>query len=197
MAAPQIATSKTCTLRGTPVAFMRSARHSATRRPTLVVRANVARYLSEALQQVFSPLRDETNVPWDSISQPFVGKIKHHEEVERMEILASQVQAAIFELERSIDELPEGDVPVTATASATANTTGTGEPAAQSYVAEAIDRVFNHNFKGDMTEPSKYFGGGYHARGRTQREVRREIDRLRRFQQVIETAVEKAEVKAK
>lgn len=152
------------------------------RRLTVVTHANAftgaSKYLSDAASQIFSPMKDD--VPWERVAEPFAGKINHHEEVSRVRALAAEVRAAVSHLEGSVDELP-------------AEADGPSEPAAEDYVTSAIDRIFAHNFTGDATEPAAYFSGGYRARARSQREVRRDINRLRRFESVLNTAIEKAE----
>ena len=125
------------------------------------------------------------DVPWERVAEPFTGRIQHHEEVTRLKVLADEVRAARESLEKSVDiGSDEEDIEIEVAV-----------PAAPEYITEAIDRVFAHNFKGDASEPSSYFGGGYRAPGRTQREVRREIERLRRFEKVVSAAIETAEVK--
>lgn len=139
--------------------------------------------MSDAAAQIFSPMNDD--VPWERVAEPFAGRIAHHEEVTRLRHLADEVRAAREQLEKTVAEVPDVVEAVDVDAI----------PASPEYITEAIDRVFGHNFKGDASEPTEYFGGGYRSPGRTQREVRREIDRLRRFEKVVTTAIETAKVK--
>lgn len=134
--------------------------------------SDIGKYLSEAASQIFHPQTD--SVPWEKSGKPFTGKIVHHEEVSRLRQLEAAVDAAVVEIEKSIDEAPDG-----------------GEAPKQSEVGDVVTntiaRVFGNNFKGDETEPKQWISGGYASRGRSrsQRELRHEYDRLTRFQSVV------------
>ncbi|KAI7838694.1 hypothetical protein COHA_007494 [Chlorella ohadii] len=134
--------------------------------------SDIGKYLSEAASQIFHPQTD--SVPWEKSGKPFTGKIVHHEEVSRLRALEAAVDAAVADIQKSIDEAPEG-----------------GETPKQSEVGDVvtttIQRVFGNNFKGDETEPKVWISGGYASRGRnrSQRELRHEYDRLTRFQSVV------------
>lgn len=135
-----------------------------------------------------------TDVPWERTAEPFTGRIVHHEEVSRLRQLAEEVRTVRKQLESStvVEEGEvEGDLYTFDQNGELMSTTSTSAD----YISGAINRLFGHNFKGDSTEPSSYYGGGYRARGRTQRELRREIDRLRRFETVVKQAIETAEAK--
>lgn len=53
-------------------------------------------------------LRRAAGVPWEQSARGFTGKIVHHEEVARVKALQLAVDAAVVELEKSMDDAPEG-----------------------------------------------------------------------------------------
>ena len=157
--------SKITFLHGSSAILTRPRARVQSRAHTVITRAyvlgDINKYLSEAASQIFSPMKDD--VPW--VAEPFSGRITHHEEVSRLRHLAEEVRAARELLEGSMDEVVEDPAAVD-------TEQVVAVPASQEYITEAIDRVFGHNFTGDVTEPGKYFSRGYRSRGRTQREVR-------------------------
>jgi hypothetical protein len=154
--------------------------------------SDVSKYLSEAAASIFHPMKDD--VPWERGSEPFTGRIVHHEEVSKLRQLAEEVRSVRKQLETTAvqgEEEGEGDTFTFDNEGELVTTTATSAD----YISGAINRLFGHNFKGDVTEPKSYYGSsGYRARGRTQRELRREVERLRRFETVVKQALEKAEV---
>ncbi|EFN59582.1 expressed protein [Chlorella variabilis] len=69
---------------------LRAAARPSVRTRSLV--SDVGKYLSEAASQIFHPQAD--NVPWESSSQSFTGKIVHHEETARLQAL-KQAEAGV------------------------------------------------------------------------------------------------------
>lgn len=142
--------------------------------------SDVGKYLSEAASQIFHPQTD--SVPWEKSGKPFTGKIVHHEEVSRLRQLEVAVDAAVVEIQKSMDEAPEdGEAPK--------------ESEVGNVVTSTIQRVFGNNFKGDETEPKKWISAGYASRGRhrSQRALRHEFDRLTRFQSVVKRVARNVE----
>lgn len=84
-------------LRGTVVVARPPARSNARplRAAAIGPRASaftdVARYLSEAARQIFTPTHD-SDVPWERTSAPFTGAIRHHEEVPRLRALLQEIR---------------------------------------------------------------------------------------------------------
>lgn len=159
--------------------------------------SDVSKYLAEAAAQIFHPT-DESDVPWERSAEPFSGKISHHEEIDRLRQLRDVVKSARKSLEGCTDPDASNYDPAAVTDDGSCIYTaeqlsGSGSVSLQEFVRTSLDRVFGHNFVGDETEPKKYFSIGYSARGRTQRELRRDIDRLRRFEQVVSEAIESSE----
>lgn len=127
----------------------------------------------------------------------FSGRIVHHEELSKLHHLHEEVRSVRKQLEADADKVTTGTEPIADTYSFSPD----GEllstdTASQDYIIGAINRTFGHNFKGDENEPKTYFGSGYKARGRTQREIRREIDRLRRFESVVKKTIQEVETNA-
>ena len=142
--------------------------------------SDVSKYLSDAASQIFSPMKDD--VPWTS--QDFAGKIEHHE-TKNLHYLVANVRSVRRELEQSVDILSDDE-----------NEAATNEielPVAGQYISASIAKLFDPKAKVNSAEPAKYYSGGYRSRGRTQREVRRDINKLRRFEEVIDKAIEKGE----
>ena len=160
---------------------------------------DVSKYLAEAAAQIFHPT-EESDVPWERSAEPFVGSIAHHEELHRLRHLNEVVKYARKSLEGCTDPSAANYDPAAKTDDGSC-TYATEQPSdaeaasIQDFVSSTLDRVFGHNFVGDETEPAKYFSTGYTARGRTQRELRRDVDRLRRFEQVVSKTIESAEQK--
>lgn len=160
---------------------LRAAARPSVRTRSLV--SDVGKYLSEAASQIFHPQAD--NVPWESSSQSFTGKIVHHEETARLQALKQAVDSAVKQIESSIDEAPE-DEPADAAVDQ--------EAGVDQFVMTSIQRVFGNNFKGDDTEPKAWVSSGYAARGRnrSQRALKHEYERLQRFQRVVNRVVDEA-----
>lgn len=56
-----------------------------------------------------APAPCPADVPWESSSQSFTGKIVHHEETARLQALKQAVDSAVKQIESSIDEAPEDE----------------------------------------------------------------------------------------
>lgn len=141
---------------------------------------DVARYISDAAAQIFYP-PDDSDVPWErAAGSAFTGPIVHHDAA-RLRQLRDAVRAARAQLEGSAS--PAG-----------ATTADTDQPAAAGdagdFVVSSIRAVFDANVKGGPSEPARYFSGGYRSRARSQRELRREIGRLERFERVLERTIQ-------
>uniref|UniRef100_A0A1D2ADP7 Uncharacterized protein n=1 Tax=Auxenochlorella protothecoides TaxID=3075 RepID=A0A1D2ADP7_AUXPR len=160
--------------------------------------ADVARYLADAAAQIFNPA--ESDVKWEGTSSGFTGEIRHHD-VPRLRQLASVVRQARSEIEGCTNPDAINYNPQAGQDDGSCIVAEDGPPAPeggqelQGFISKTIANVFSGNFKGDDTEPSSYSGTGYSYRGRSQRDIRRRVDRLQKFERVIEQAIERAEEK--
>jgi hypothetical protein len=140
--------------------------------------SDVSKYLSDAASQIFSPMKDD--VPWTA--QPgFSGKIEHHE-AKNLHHLADNIRSVRHELESSVDLLSDDE-----------HDPANSEielPVADQYISATIGKLFDPKAVVNSAEPAKYYSGGYRARGRTQREVRKDIGKLRRFEDVVNSTID-------
>lgn len=88
--------------------------------------------------KIFTPAQDD--LPAGN-SNPFTGKIKHHDSVKRP--FADNYMAGGQKYSDA-----------QATAAATAETPAEGEAGVMDYIGGAVERVVGHNFTGDETEPA-------------------------------------------
>jgi hypothetical protein len=143
--------------------------------------SDVSKYLSDAASQIFSPMNDD--VPWERVAEHgFSGKIEHHE-AKNLHHLAENIRSVRHELEKSVDLLSDDE-----------NEVAGNEielPVADQYISATIGKLFDPKAVVNSAEPQKYYSGGYRARGRTQREVRRDIGKLRRFEEVVSSTIDK------
>jgi hypothetical protein len=141
--------------------------------------SDVSKYLGEAASQVFSPLRNENEVPWTSTV--FEGKISHHE-AKNLRHLSEDIKIVRKELEESVDLLSDDE-----------NDAASNEielPVADEFISSTIGKLFDPKAVVNSAEPSKYYSRGYRSRGRTQREVRRDIGKLRRFEDIVNSTID-------
>ena len=120
--------------------------------------SDVGAYLADGVRQIIEPF-SSTTVPWPS--SPFDGRITHHDEAARMRNQEPEFSTVHVEA---------------------ASVTATNSQEASRTVITKMDRLFR--LKNGQEPPtfknSSIAAGGYRARGRTNREMRHEINRLRR-----------------
>ncbi|KAL4434611.1 hypothetical protein ABPG77_002734 [Micractinium sp. CCAP 211/92] len=135
-------------------------------RPSLVGRtqasaSGVGKYLSEAASQIFHPQTD--NVPWETGSQSFFGKIVHHEETARLKALQKA---------RRLAEGSVGSFIMSSIQRVFGNNFKGDESEPKAWVSTG------------------YASSGRH---RSQRALRQEYERLQRFRTVVKKVVAEAE----
>lgn len=144
--------------------------------------SDVSKYLSDAASQIFSPMNDE--VPWERVAEHgFSGKIEHHE-AKNLHHLAENIRSVRHELENSVDLLSDDENDVAASEIEL--------PVADEYISATIGKLFDPKAVVNSAEPNRYYSGGYRSRGRTQREVRKDIGKLRRFEDIVNSTIDKS-----
>jgi len=137
--------------------------------------SDVSKYLSDAASQIFSPMTDD--VPWERVAEHgFSGKIEHHE-TKNLHYFAENIRSVRNELENSVDLLSDDEDDVDASEIEL--------PVADEYISATIGKLFDPKAVVSSAEPSRYYSGGYRSRGRTQRQVRKDISKLRRFEDIV------------
>jgi hypothetical protein len=142
--------------------------------------SDVSKYLSDAASHIFSPMSDD--VPWERVAENgFSGKIEHHE-AKNLHHLVENIRSVRHELENSVDLLSDDE-----------NDIDTNEielPVADEYISATIGKLFDPKAVVNSAEPYRYYSGGYRSRGRTQREVRKDIGKLRRFEDIVNSTID-------
>lgn len=160
----------------------------------------MSRYLSDAATAIFTPSNDSTDAPpWGRASTPFSGSIIHHEELGKLRELRDAVRAARLHLEGCTDPAAanfnpsathdDGSCTYTVAADGDGRQASTG-----SYITTTIQRLFGPTHTtGDASEPESFYSTGYSSPARTQRELQREVDRLTRFERLVQRTIEEGE----
>jgi len=117
---------------------------------------DVVQYLSEAFSQIFRPVGSD--VPW--YSEPFEGKIVHHED-------------DIGRMRGMHPGGPAQPVPIMVE--------GQGRGGETNYVVDSIGRLLGKNVSTHSQEPKKFYSTGYRGKAYSQRRLRKQYDRLSRY----------------
>ena len=98
-------------------------------------------------------------MPWEASSGTFTGRITHHEEAARIRALQREVDAAVAEIESSMDEPSLAALQHAVDDAAAEGAAAEASPAGV-FIKTSIQRVFGNNFKGDESEPQAWSAGG-------------------------------------
>ncbi|GMH39283.1 hypothetical protein BSKO_07181 [Bryopsis sp. KO-2023] len=173
---------------GNPVRIGRVGRAERASRKAFQVNAYLGQYLSEAVQKIFS-VPDDEPVQWQKTATPYSGKISRddHSRLRRLSEVVEAVKGCTNVDAENYDEsatLDDGSCVFVPGAEPS-------KAGMQTYLTDAVERVFGHQFKGDDTEPNWQiapFDGDIHTQ--------RDIERMVSFSKVVKKTLEDVEVES-